>query len=212
MYNFSLRLQKYNKKLVSLCRFQINHSQNNNMKHQIALFVLALACTATVLTSCGKDDDELEPNKEQTDNQDPTTDNQGTGLTVKGWTNATHVPTSGRAYFENFHSLGETAEVKAELTKDGGMMVQYISTAWGSATFNVEKAQLTESNGFYVLPQGLETDIVMTHGPMGGDGGGTYAITLLSCKVSTDFKTVELVMSAFMSENHGSYKLEFKVD
>ena len=176
------------------------------MKHQIALLAIAMTFSGATLCSCNNDDDELEPEIEQPQKEEPAT------KTIKGQTIATHVPASGRAYFEDYHAAGETAEVKAEFNKDEALVVTYTSTAWGTATFTIDQDLINEANGMYILPKDLQTDIVMTHGPMGGDGGGTYKLTLLSGSIKTDFTQGSLVMSAFMSESHGSYKLEFKQD
>ena len=77
-----------------------------------------------------------------------------------------------------------------------------------SSTFADMKVQ--EAKGRYILPDSVQTTIVMSRGAMGQQGGGgEYPLTLLQGSVSTDLKDVTLVMSAFMIERHGSYELTF---
>ena len=150
------------------------------MNRETAFLSLALLCTASFV-ACGSDDDP-QPNTEPVEVR-PTP-----GF-IKGWTSATHVPPEGgHAFFANFHSPNEVASVTVSQTADAQLTLTYTSDAWGTAT----------------------TTITMQRGAFGGNGGGEYALTLLGGSISTQLNdAANLVMSAFMSESHGSYELTF---
>ena len=170
------------------------------MNRKTAFLSLALLCTASFV-ACGSDDDP-QPNTEPVEVR-PTP-----GF-IKGWTSATHVPPEGgRAFFANFHSPNEVASVTVSQTADAQLTLTYASDAWGTATFT--GLAVTRQGDFFILPAGATTTITMQRGAYGGNGGGEYALTLLGGSISTQLNdAANLVMSAFMSESHGSYELTF---
>lgn len=170
------------------------------MNRKTAFLSLALLCTASFV-ACGSDDDP-QPNTEPEDIRPIA------GL-IKGWTSATHVPPEGgRAYFADFHSPNEVASVSVSQTADAQLTLTYTSDAWGTATFT--GLAVSRQGDFYILPAGATTTITMQRGAYGGNGGGEYALTLLGGSISTQLNEVaDLVMSAYMNENHGSYELTF---
>ena len=172
------------------------------MNRKIAFLALALLIGASFVGSCGNDE-EPQPNENQpTDTITAATDS------IIGWTSATHVPPQGQQYFKDFYSPGEATVIKIKKDERGLLTLDYSSTAWGNATFANMKVQ--EAKGRYILPDSVQTTIVMSRGAMGQQGGGgEYPLTLLQGSVSTDLKDVTLVMSAFMNERHGSYELTF---
>ena len=169
------------------------------MNRNSVFLSLALLCTASFV-ACGSDDDP-QPGTE------PVEIRPAAGA-ITGWTSATHVPSEGgRAYFTDFHSPNEVATVSVSQTADAQLSLTYTSDAWGKATFTA--LNVTRQGDLYILPAGATTTITMQRGAFGGNGGGEYALTLLSGSISTKFDSADLVLSAFMSEHHGSYELTF---
>lgn len=169
------------------------------MNCKTAIMTLSLLLSAGFVTSCGDDEEEENgPGVEL-----PTTG----GIT--GWTSATHMPPEGgRQFFVDFHSPNETATVELTKVDDTHLTISYSSDAWGKAEF----ASLTmeKQDSLYVLPAGAKTTIVMERGAMGQQGGGgEYELTLVEGSVNVKLNHVNLVMSAFMNERHGSYQLTF---
>jgi hypothetical protein len=188
------------------------------MNKKIAFMTLALLIGASFVGSCGDDKDET-PQPQQQEGKDSSyfvSWVSAEAFNVPGWTSATHVPPQGgQQFFKDFYATGDSSTIEFNYDKDlnnGLATLTYFSSVWGVAVFeNIDfKIEEDEEGARYILPDSLQSTIVMNRGAMGQQGGGgVYPITLL--KSSLNLKTGEIffVMSAFMNENHGSYELTF---
>lgn len=184
--------------------------------------VLALLLGAGFVGSCGDDKDETpepqQPGTEQQDDQSSLPQSWMTGgyILVRGWTSATHVPPQGgQQFFKDYYAPGDSSTVTLkfdEKVEDGPATLIYSSSAWGVATFDsiAYKTEKTEDGERIILPDSLQSTIVMSRGAMGQQGGGgVYPITLLNSNFDPKTGEVQIVMSAFMNERHGNYELTF---
>ena len=186
------------------------------MNKKTLLLALALMCGTGLVTSCGGDDDDPQPN----DTNDTNTTPQRTSVygAYVGWSKATVHGTTIK-----------TPAEQIEITKvnDNTVNISYVSPTWGTATlsgvqmtkidqgYTLSKPITVEENEEHtdwIFPENVDYISMTQRGPAAGSNPTTknYPFVLEKGFISANFNSFEFGFAAYLKlTGAGIYRITF---